>query len=99
MKPAVLRWGGVLAASVLGFAMVFGMHVPQAYSALIMRRGEIRRLQRENAELLRQNAEKRQRIQELKENPAIQELEIREKNKKLRKDEHMFILQDQQGKK
>jgi cell division protein FtsB len=67
---------------------------PQGIPALQEKRGEIRRLEEENANLQREIQYRRDRIKKLTESPAEQELEVRKNLKLLRPGETSFILPD-----
>lgn len=95
MKSSAIRWGGAFAATGLGAALFIVLRVPQEYTAWTHKQAEIRQMQRKVADLARDNEQKRQRLQELERNPSVQEMEIRERLKMLRKNEKQFILQDQ----
>jgi cell division protein FtsB len=95
MKSAVARWGGLLAAAGFGIFLIFALRVPQGFAQLSRKHEEIRQLQRSNADLSRENAMKRDRINKLRGNRSEQELEIRERLKKLRQGETSFIIPEQ----
>lgn len=65
---------------------------PQGVSALEQRRHEIRVLEEQNADLMRDIAAKKQRIEHLSDDPHTQELEIRKRLHKQRAGETQFIL-------
>ena len=67
-------------------------HGPQGIPALQEKRGEIRKLEEENANLQREIQYRRDRIKKLQESPAEQELEVRKNLKLLRPGETSFIL-------
>lgn len=67
---------------------------PQGISALEDKRGEIRKLEEENANLQREVQYRRERIKKLQESPSEQELEVRKNLKLLRPGETSFILPD-----
>ena len=70
------------------------LHGPQGIPALQEKRGEIRKLEEENANLQREIQYRRDRIKKLTESPAEQELEVRKNLKLLRPGETSFILPD-----
>ncbi len=97
MKQAVLRWLG--GAVVVGVgALFFITRVPQSVSTLKQRNEQIRQLQKENADLAKDVAEKQERIRKLRDSRSEQELEIRQRLKLLREGETSFILHDQEKK-
>jgi cell division protein FtsB len=67
---------------------------PNGVSALMEKRQEIHSLEQENEKLQRELAEKRSRIDRLKNNPEEQELEIRKELKLLKPGEKSYIMQD-----
>jgi cell division protein FtsB len=67
---------------------------PNGVSALMDKRQEIHSLEQENEKLQRELAEKRSRIDRLKNNPDEQELEIRKELKLLKPGEKSYIMQD-----
>jgi len=62
--------------------------------ALIQKQGEIRSLEKQNADLAREIEFRRERIQRLREDESEQELEIRQRLKLVRPGEKVFILQE-----
>ena len=62
--------------------------------ALIQKQGEIRTLEKQNADLAREIEFRRERIQRLREDESGQELEIRQRLKLVRPGEKVFILQE-----
>lgn len=68
---------------------------PQGLSALAEKRREVRELEEKNATLMRDNEAKRQRIERLKHDRSVQEVEIRKRLKLQRPGETSFVLPDQ----
>lgn len=96
MKKALLRWGSVLA--VVGVcALLLALRVPQGFSALKSKHEQLRGLQKENADVTRDIAEKRERIRKLRESRSEQELEIR-RRLKLQREGETSIVPDQERK-
>jgi len=62
--------------------------------ALMQRRADVRALEKQNAELHRDIEFRRARIERLREDESVQELEIRERLKLVRPGEKVFILQE-----
>ena len=87
------RHKGLLIALVVtlagGWAAVSG---PRGLRVLLEKRGEIRRLQEENALLEAENASRRERIRRLEESRAEQEIEIRKQLHLQRQNETTFML-------
>ena len=76
----------------LGVYGYFTLKGPQGVPALLEKRRQVRQLEEENANLIRENENKRERIRKLNESASQQEIEIRDKLKKLRPGETEFIL-------
>ena len=76
----------------LGLYGYFTLRGPQGLPALLQKRQQVRQLEEENANLIRENDKKRDRIRKLTESAGQQEIEIRDKLKKLRPGETEFIL-------
>ncbi len=90
MKQGILRWGGALAL-VGCTALLLAFRVPQKVAALRDKNEEIRRLQKENADLSKDIAEKRERIRKLRDSRSEQELVIRERLKLQREGETSIV--------
>jgi cell division protein FtsB len=67
---------------------------PHGVSAFMERQQEIRSLEKENEILQREIAAKRLRVEQLKNNPDEQEVEIRKELKLLKPGEKSYIMQD-----
>jgi cell division protein FtsB len=70
------------------------MRGPNGVSALMEKREEIKSLEKENEKLQREIAAKRTRVEQLKNNPEDQEMEIRKELKLLKPGEKSYIMQD-----
>lgn len=81
----------VLLGVAYGFVVLRG---PHGISGLAEKRSQIEQLEKENQKLHREIEEKRDRIIRLRENPADQELEIRQRLKLVKPGEKVFVLQD-----
>lgn len=92
MKSFYRRIVYVVAFALLGVYGYFTLRGPQGIPALLEKRRLVRQLEEENATLARENDSKRERIRKLNESASQQEMEIREKLKKLRPGETEFIL-------
>jgi cell division protein FtsB len=89
----MLKKTGYVAAVALLAAYAFvAFRGPQGVGALTERRGQIRQLQEQNADLAREVQLKRDRINRLKFSQAEQELEIRKRLKLQRPGEMDFVL-------
>lgn len=91
MRRALFRYGGT-AAIVGACALFFGMRVPDSITSLKGKNEQIRALQKENADLAKEIADKKERIRKLRESPSEQELEIRKQFKLQREGETAIIL-------
>ncbi len=92
MKKVVLRWGGTIAIAGIG-VLFFALRVPQSLASLNQKHQQIRQLQKENADLARDVAEKQDRIRKLSGSRSEQELEIRKRLKLQREGETSIILE------
>ena len=83
-----------------GVAYAFvSLRGPNGIPALLQRRGEIRRYEKENTELRRQMELRQQRIRRLELDPAEQEKEIRQRFKLAPPNEKIYILDGRTEKK
>jgi cell division protein FtsB len=88
------RTGWVAGATVvLAYAWI-AIRGPQGIETLIEKHHEIRELEEQNAEMVRQNQALRDRITRLEQSDSEQELEIRKQLKLLRPGETTFLLPD-----
>jgi len=79
------------AVGVTAYGLIF-FFGPQGVQALLEKHREIRRLQEQNAQMARENEQRRDRIKRLEENRSEQEMEIRKQLKLQRPGETTFIL-------
>jgi septal ring factor EnvC (AmiA/AmiB activator) len=77
MKPAVFRIGRVAAFLAMAVLLFFGLRVPQAIAVLKEKHQTIRQIQKENADLEKELAGKREHARKLRDSRAAQEFEIR----------------------
>jgi cell division protein FtsB len=92
----LLRKAGVLVICAAAFAYALvAFRGPNGVPALMEKRRQITVLQEQNATLAADNQRKRERIEKLDKDRAVQELEIRKRLKLLRPGETQFILPDQ----
>ena len=92
MKSSAAKLGyavAVLVAASYAFVTLRG-----GIPALIQKQGDIRSLEKQNADLAREIEFRRERIQRLREDESEQELEIRQRLKLVRPGEKVFILQE-----
>lgn len=80
-----------LAVAGIGFAFI-ELRSPSGIPGLIEKRRQVHELEDTNLKLEREIEQKKQRIQRLQDNPADQELEIRQKLKLSRPGEKIYIL-------
>jgi len=92
----LLRKAGFLliCAAAFAYALVT-FRGPNGVPALMEKRHQISVLQEQNATLAADNQRKRERIEKLDKDRAVQELEIRKRLKLLHPGETQFILPDQ----
>ena len=89
LSAAKLSYVAALVAAAIFAALTLGG--PQGVSALIQKKKEIQELEQRNAELDREIEQHKQRIQRLRDDPAEQELEIRDRQKLVRPGEKIYI--------
>jgi cell division protein FtsB len=94
MKAPLARFAYVVAFLMVAGYAIFTLRGPRGVSALIEKRHQIQELERRNTNLAQDIERKREHIRRLAENPAEQELEIRERLKLVRPDEKVYILGD-----
>jgi cell division protein FtsB len=91
-QPALLRAGGMALLLLCGFYVFLTLRGPHGIPAVLDKRHEIRELQERNADLVRENQLRRERIQRLAHSPTEQELEIRKRLKLARPGDTVFML-------
>lgn len=92
MKMSLNRLGYTAAfLAVMAYAVVI-LRGPKGIPALMARRQQIEQLEKRNAVLAQQNERLREHIQRLADNPAQQELEIRQRLKLVRPGEKVYLL-------
>lgn len=80
--------------AVLAFAgLFFALRVPQSYAALRVKNDQIRRLQQHNADLKKDNGERKKWIDDLTRNRSEQENLLRRQYHKQREGDTTFMLQ------
>jgi cell division protein FtsB len=77
MKPVVSRVGGVVVFLCTAALLFFGLRVPQGIGVLKEKHEAIRQLQKQNADLEKDLAGRREHIRKLRESRTEQEMEIR----------------------
>jgi cell division protein FtsB len=76
---------------VLGYAVVT-LRGPKGIPGLAIKRQQIEQLEKRNATLAQENERLREHIQRLADNPAQQELEIRQRLKMVKPGEKVYLL-------
>ncbi len=92
MSRTIFRWGGT-AALVGALALFFALRVPGGVASLKGKHEEIRRLEKENADLAKEIADRQERIRVLKDSKSAQELEVRKRLKLQKQGETTIILE------
>ena len=92
MKFTAGRYVYVVAFLVVAGYAIFTLRGPGGVPGLMEKRRQIDLLEKRNAALLQENESKREHIQRLTNNPAEQELEIRQRLKLVHPDEKVYIL-------
>jgi len=77
MKLSIFRIGRVVAFCAIAVLAFFGLHVPQAIGTLKEKHEAIRQIQKQNADLEKDLAEKRDRVRKLRDSRTEQEMEVR----------------------
>ncbi len=95
MLRSILRPVAIVAAlaGLAAYATIM-LRGPEGITALTEKRQQVRALEEQNANLLRDIAKKKQRIESLKYDRNAQELEIRKRLKLQRQGETSFVLPD-----
>jgi len=89
LSAAKLSYVAALVAAAVFAALTLGG--PQGVPALIQKKKEIQELEKRNADLAREIEQHKQRIERLRDDPAEQELQIRERDKLVRPGEKVYI--------
>lgn len=95
MKPAVFRVGRVAGFLALAVLLFFSLRVPQAVANLREKHQAIRVLQKQNADLEKELADKRERVRKLRDSRTEQEMEIRRQLRYQREGETSIYVPDQ----
>jgi|SRR3954447_4853822 cell division protein FtsB len=94
MKAPLSRIGYVIAFLVVATYGLVSLRGPNGLRAISEKRAQIRELEKRNAEIAQEIERKRGHIRRLTDNPAEQELEIRDRLKLLRPNEKVYIIGD-----
>lgn len=87
---------GVFVAALAFVGLFFALRVPQTYAALRVKNGQIRKLQQRNADLKKDNGERKKWIDDLTRNRSEQENLLRREYHKQRQGDTTFMLQPDQ---
>jgi cell division protein FtsB len=92
MKASLSRFAYAIALLLVASYAYVTLRGPRGLSALADRRAQVRELERRNEDLVKQIERKREHIRRLNDNPAEQELEIRERLKLVHPNEKVYII-------
>jgi len=92
MRFSPARYASLLAFLVLAGYAIFTLRGPSGVPGLLEKSRQIELLEKRNTALAQENDRKREHIQRLTNNPAEQELEIRQRLKLVHPDEKVYIL-------
>ena len=92
MKAPLSRFAYAIALVLVATYAFLTLHGPNGLAALSAKRTQIRQLEKRNEGLAQEIERKREHIRRLAENPAEQELEIRERLKLAHPNEKIYII-------
>jgi cell division protein FtsB len=92
MKASLPRFAYAIAVLLVASYAFFTLRGPKGLGALAERREQIRELEKRNEHLVKEIERKREHIRRLSDNPAEQELEIRERLKLVHPNEKVYII-------
>jgi cell division protein FtsB len=92
MKAPLSRFAYGIALALVATYALMTLHGQRGLTGLSEKRAQIRELEKRNASLAQEIERKREHIRRLAENPAEQELEIRERLKLAHPNEKIYIL-------
>jgi cell division protein FtsB len=92
MKASLSRFAYAIAVLLVVSYAFFALRGPKGLAGLSEKREQIRELEKRNEDLVKEIERKREHIRRLNENPAEQELEIRERLKLVRPNEKVYII-------
>ena len=92
MKVSLARFGYLIAFLMVVSYAFFTLRGPKGIPALLQKQHQIEEIEKRNAALAQQNERTREHIQRLSDNPAEQELEIRQRLKLVHPGEKVYIL-------
>jgi cell division protein FtsB len=92
MKVSLTRFGYLIAFLMVVSYAFFTLRGPKGIPALLQKQHQIEEIEKRNAALAQENERTREHIQRLSDNPAEQELEIRQRLKLVHPGEKVYIL-------
>jgi cell division protein FtsB len=92
MKVSLARFGYLIAFLMVVSYAFFTLRGPKGIPALLQKQHQIEEIEKRNAALAQENERTREHIQRLSDNPAEQELEIRQRLKLVHPGEKVYIL-------
>jgi cell division protein FtsB len=92
MKVSLARFGYLIAFLMVVSYAFFTLRGPKGIPALLLKQHQIEEIEKRNAALAQENERTREHIQRLSDNPAEQELEIRQRLKLVHPGEKVYIL-------
>jgi cell division protein FtsB len=92
MKVSLARFGYLIAFLIVVSYAFFTLRGPKGIPALLLRQHQIEEIEKRNTVLAQENERTREHIQRLSDNPAEQELEIRQRLKLVHPGEKVYIL-------
>lgn len=92
MKVSLARFGYLIAFLMVVSYAFFTLRGPKGIPALLQKQHQIEEIEKRNTVLAQENERTREHIQRLSDNPAEQELEIRQRLKLVHPGEKVYIL-------
>jgi cell division protein FtsB len=92
MKVSLARFGYLIAFLMVVSYAFFTLRGPKGIPALLQKQHQIEEIEKRNGALAQENERTREHIQRLSDNPAEQELEIRQRLKLVHPGEKVYIL-------
>ena len=92
-NPALKAAYAIVVLSGVAYAFI-ELEGPNGIPALLARRHQVAEYEQQNQQILRENAQKEQRIERLENNPIEQEMEIRQRLKLAKPGEKIYILDE-----
>ena len=92
MKVSLARFGYLIAFLMVVSYAFLTLRGPKGIPALLQKQHQVEEIEKRNAALAQENERTREHIQRLSDNPAEQELEIRQRLKLVHPGEKVYIL-------